>query len=240
MKIISVRGIGEPLFSPIIGSVVRHLNRITGEQQRVTSLPWKAEYGPVPNPLGSSFKDSLESGKRLLLQELEKEPALVIGYSGGAKLAGDVAVSKPKNMVALGLIADPAMPMGVVRTRTRAWGITGQRPIDGVPVMWKADPKDGICSCPPNSPLRTLADQSQAFSLADPAGWSNDVFQRLLRGAWQEVNLGQQFTQGEWFKAIELFKGYAFGGDHISYGLRREHNGLTYTENLAHWLAQYT
>ncbi|QNJ57151.1 lysin B [Gordonia phage Rabbitrun] len=234
--IVCARGIGEPIESPILMAVVREVQRLRGKPVRVIHLPWSASYGPVPQPFGESFSQSLRRGFEMLDNAL-LAPAVGLGFSGGAKLMGDAAAQGHRNLKAVGLIADPAMPMGVVRQRTRAWGITGQRKIERTPVLWKADPKDGICLCPPNSPLRTLADQSEAFSLGDPAAWGESMFTKLRRGQFQQVDPLRQFTMGEWLEAIKLFRGYK-GGDHTSYATRKEHNGKTYTQNLAAWLNQ--
>ncbi|QDM55997.1 lysin B [Gordonia phage Trax] len=235
--IVCARGIGEPLKSPILMAVVREVERLRGKPVRVIHLPWSASYGPVPQPFGYAFSRSLADGYRMLSDYLGTGPAVGLGFSGGAKLMGDYASWGDKRLRAVGLIADPAMPNNVPGMPRGKWGITGHRPIDGIPAMWKADPKDGIPLCPSNSPLRTLADQSEAFSLVDPAAWGESMFTKLRRGQFQQVDPLRQFTMGEWLEAIKLFRGYK-GGDHTSYATRKEHNGKTYTQNLAAWLNQ--
>ncbi|AXQ64472.1 lysin B [Gordonia phage Neville] len=234
--LICARGIGEPIKSPMLMSVVRELEYLQARKIRVLHLPWSASYGPVPNPFGESFDKALATGFEMLDDLLDDGPAVGIGFSGGAKLLGDFTRVRHPNLKAVGLIADPAMPW-LTRNGNR-FGITGSRNVSGLPVMWKADPKDGIPLCPSNSPLRTLADQSSAFSLGDPAAWGESMFTKLRRGQFQQVDPVRQFTMGEWLEAIKLFRGYGRGGDHTSYATRKERNGRTYTQNLAAWLNQ--
>lgn len=234
-KLILCRGIGEPANSPMLQNVVRELATL-GKYPLVVNIPYSASYGPAGKQglLGESFNDSLKTGRQLLRAELAKGPAVVLGYSAGAKLAGDVAVEKPDNLLAVGLIADPAMPY--TAKNNGRYGITGSRPVTTVPCKWSADPRDGICQCPTNSPLRTLADQSEAFSLGDPAAWTADMWHRWSTAHWQPTNLWGQITTDAWPEAARLFYGYLWGGDHTSYGLRRETNGKTYTRNMAEWV----
>lgn len=169
-RLILCRGIGEPLHTGL-------LSRLPGLLAADhIDLPWTAQYGPVgrEGPAGESFERSLAAGTRLLRAELDRGPAIVVGYSGGAALAGNLAKTGHRNLVAVGLVADPLDP-GTARTH----GIAGRRPITGPPVHRLRNLDDVICSCPADSPLRAIADTSAAFSLADPAAWGRDVLARL-------------------------------------------------------------
>jgi hypothetical protein len=222
----------------MLQNVVRELHAL-GKSPQIVNIPYTAQYGVAGRGgiLGESFNDSLKGGRTLLRAEIAKGPCVVLGYSAGAKLAGDVAAEKPVNLLACGLIADPAMPC--TAKNYNHYGITGSRPVTTVPTTWKADPKDGICQCPRNSPLRTLADQSEAFSLGDPVAWTGDLWSRFVQGRWQPTNVWAQVGDARWPEADRLFYGYLLGGDHTSYGCRREANNKTYTRNLAEWIAPW-
>ncbi|QGH75844.1 lysin B [Gordonia phage Syleon] len=239
MRIILCRGIGEPASSPMLRTVTTEILKL-GYVPEVVNLPWKAQYGPVPDPLGDDFHDALAHGKELLRRELDKGPAVVLGYSGGAQLAGDFVVDiGHHNLIALGLVADPGQPKGATGNYSR-WGITGARIPFGTPTAWIADPNDGIPLCPANSPLRTLADQSEKFSLIDPVAWGFGLWIKLVRGDFQKVDAFKQFTEGEWWEAADLLHGYVFGRDHTSYGTRIDpRTGNTYSRDLAEWVVKF-
>ncbi|MCZ4585313.1 alpha/beta fold hydrolase [Rhodococcus opacus] len=225
ITVLCCRGIGED----------RGVNMLTNTTQLldparfvVKQVPWEASYGPVPDPGGSAFDKALSEGRTLLLRMIAEDPSPVVllGYSGGAALAGNVAAEVGRgqhpslDVRGAGLIADPLRPAS---PDLPGWGIAGQRLITGMPVWQIADPLDVICCCPDNSPLRTFADQSAAFSLADPRAWVSDLVDRLRTRRWQAVILNwwrpwtvwQQYSE-----AIDDVNGYLFRGDHTSYRVR--------------------
>ncbi|RYF57962.1 MAG: PE-PPE domain-containing protein, partial [Comamonadaceae bacterium] len=177
LSVLVCRGIGEPLPSPMLANVTRLLDR---KRFVVKEIPWRAQYGPVPAALGSSYDKSLDTGRTMLLKAIaaDPNPVILLGYSGGAALAGNVAAEiaqgKHPELEVRGaaLLSDPLSPRVINRD---GWGIAGSRWIGGgFPVWHMSDPADVIARCPANSPLRTLADQSAAFSLADPVAWGAD------------------------------------------------------------------
>lgn len=239
------RGIGEPLGEgSMLANVTKHLDP---KRFRVVEVPWSAQYGPVPAPLGSSFDSSLRSGRTMLLDYIRRDPnpVVITGYSGGGALAGNVAAEIARgehpelDVRGVGLISDPLRSDDPWDLSTTGWGIAGIRPIAQVwfPVWHCADPSDVITSCPEDSPLRTLADQSSAFALVDPRSWGWDLVNRLQTRRWQA-------TIRDWSNAPEVWRahtqaihdadGYLRLGDHTSYHLRRyPGSSRTYTEWLA-------
>lgn len=190
--VIRCRGIGEPL----TGRTFLHdvTDQLHPAEFRAVELPWAATYGPIPGLHGPSFDESLAEGRALLLAAITEAPGKValIGYSGGAMLAGDTAAEIGRGdhgptiqnkVTAVALVADPAQPRG--QAANGSFGVTGSRDIHGVPARWTWDERDPIPCTPELSPLRTIADQTAAMSLVDPAAWTVDLLDRLRRGRWQ-------------------------------------------------------
>ncbi|MDV7244503.1 MULTISPECIES: hypothetical protein [Rhodococcus] len=245
ITVLRCRGIGEPMGeASMLANVTKHLDP---KRFRVVEVPWSAQYGGVPVPLGSSFDTSLRSGRAMLLDYIARDPypVVLLGYSGGAALAGNVAaeISAWKHpdldVRATGLISDPLRPYGATASGAPGWGIAGSRSFSGTgagPFWHCADPADVITSCPANSPLRTLADQSAAFSLVDPREWGWDLIRRVRERRWQA-------TIRDWRNVPEVWRAYsaAIGGvrgyltgEHDSYHLRRYPGSTrTYTEWLS-------
>lgn len=242
ITVLACRGIGEPLQGNMCSAVTRNLDPT---RFRVIEVPWSASYGPVPLPLGPAFDDSLGTGRELLLRMIDEDPnpVLLLGYSGGAALAGNVAAEVARGehprleVVGCGLISDPFMPQYASPTRG-TWGIAGYRHVAlSVPTLWAADPTDAICCCPANSPLRTIADQTRAFSLSNLLGWGVDLVGRLKRQEWQQVAIdwrNRDEVHAIYRQAAHDLDGYLRRGDHTSYALRTmRETGVTYTDWLA-------
>jgi len=229
MKVITVRGISEPIESPMLANVTKLIRNA-----EVAPIPYSAQYGPVPRLTGMSFDRTVAQGESLLRAELDKGPAVVLAYSAGALIAGNVAARGHRNIRAVGLISDP---MRSTTTADGTWGIAGNRWIPGTFPVWQmADPKDVITCCPANSPLRTVSDQSSAFSLVDPLAWSWDLVERLRQQRWQATIRDWRNLREVWAAysaAIDGAQGYLFARDHVSYGKRIYRDGRTYCEWLA-------
>lgn len=239
ITVLCCRGIGEDFRDNLLNDVTE---RLDPKRFRARQIPWQASYGPVPSPGGFSFDKALAQGRERLLNAINDDPypVVLLGYSGGAALAGNVAAEvgtgtwPDLDVRGVGLVSDPYRPLDY---NLPGWGIAGTRPIRGLPVWQLADPADVITCCPKDSPLRTFADQSTAFSLADPEAWAEDLLDRLKTKRWQEVkvdwlNLFGTFSQ--YRQAQYDAEGYLFRGDHTSYATRLVPGSTrTYTEWLA-------
>lgn len=224
ITVMTLRGIGEPLDAPTMCDLVTA--RLDFDHL-VVEVPWEATYGPVGPGAGASYNDAVQRGVDLTLTMIGEDPnpVVLLGYSGGATVAGEVARQigagqHPRlEVTATGLVADPQMPSGV-QGRTPngqpAWGVAGQRPVPGASVHWAWAPQDPICCTPALSPLRTLADQSAAMSLVDPGAWGWDLVDRLLRGRWQP-------SAWNWFDVIGSIRRYGEAADAARRYLTGEH-----------------
>jgi hypothetical protein len=59
-----------------------------------------------------------------------------------------------------------------------------------IPHFEAVNPWDAITSCPPDSPLRDLADAVSAFGLAMIGGWTRDIISRMRSGRFQPASFG--------------------------------------------------
>lgn len=211
--ILYARGIGEPPGKPgMCHQVIRHLDR---ERFRAVEVTWPATYGPVGgNPQGESYERALAIGYEQVLDAITRsqDPVVLLGYSGGATLMGDVAAAfgrqysgRRGHVLGVTLIADPHQPRGI---SPHGHGVAGHRPIDGVPAWWAYSDRDPICVTPELSPLRTLADQSAAMSLADPAAWGRDLHDRLRTARWQP-------SAWDWHDPIGSIRRYSDAADAV-------------------------
>lgn len=252
------RGIGEELRTvssdPVPRNMCGNLYKYLDPAEFVLiDVPWSATYGPAGSKLlnGDSYDVALRQaygiGMDTILQLPPETPFFVVGYSGGAAAAGSLVSSflRDNDMLAgVGLVADPLSP-GDFPEPGMPHGISGKRKVmvrEGVPVWDLADPNDVIPRCDFPSPLRTFADQSAAFSLADPAAWHADLLDRLKKGRWQP-------SAWDWLDPIGSFKRYARAveqatgylrpnGDHVSYDKRTMADGRTYIEQLGHMITK--
>jgi hypothetical protein len=242
ITVLRARGIGESMDEQqMLANVTRELDPA---RFIVKDVPWSAQYGVVPSLLGESFDRAISLGRSMLLNmiELDPNPVVLLGYSGGAALAGNVAceiamgVHPYLDIRGVGLIADPCRStLNSVNAGASGWGIARPRGIGGKFPTWQlADPRDAITCCPPNSPLRAFADESAAFSLVDPTAWGEDLLDRLATHEWQPVSVQPATVFAQLLDAVDDVRGYLWHGDHTSYHLRRV-PGTTRT--YCEWLA---
>lgn len=191
----------------------------------VVTPSYPASYGaPV------SFAESNMIGRAAVLKILRSTTGSVVlsGYSAGAYIMGDlardIALSRvegvlPSRIVGVVLLADPKRPegagvQGVVTPR--GYGIAGQRSIPDLPVFSAAAPHDPIAALAADSPLRSVADLTAAFT-ASPAGWdewARDMYDRLVVRRDLQLWWRFGFRPQRWGQAAEALAGYLFWGFH--------------------------
>lgn len=226
MKIIVFPGVGDK-------GMLTGVTRLIPGAEVVTLR--SGSYGPVPLPFGTDHEASI---RRLMAEgyaELDKGPAVLLGYSQGAEAAMNLAATNHPNILAAGAVSDPMQPdLGNGLT-----GIRGARRVPNIRTRWAYDPNDVICQCPKDSPLRTFADMTARMSFSDPGEWKRDLIRRVIDGRWQQVKV-------QWWNVIGVMRqynrarldaeGYLYRGDHTGYGVRRESQGMTYLQNMAAWI----
>ena len=119
-------------------------------------------------------------------QVQQKKVAVI--HSGGCRDVHDWVDTRPQDrhrITAVGLLSDPYRPYGRWQHRVPdpgGWGICGQR-VGHLPhdTLWSSHPDDVISSCPPDSPLRTLADLSDRI----PGGFIDDFVNHIRLRDWQ-------------------------------------------------------
>ncbi len=228
--IIRCRGIGE--LPNQTNMCARVTARLTGNHYVIRELNWPAQYG---TPL--AFNEGIRVWTPRLIAMVRDYPGrvIILGFSAGAKLAGDAVAAMPPEVLAkvigVGLIADPSQPY---LDATDKCGILGARPIDGVPAVWKWHPRDMIPYT--NNPiLREVGKVSGEFGLGGRIDVAVNVIRRVLAMArantaeWQKIN-----APGVLPGALNGVRGYL--EVHPRYDGLREGNGRTYTDNLADWV----
>jgi len=196
-------------------------------------LAYPAGYG------APSYGQSVTEGRRILIDAIRTTPnrACIGGFSQGAGISGDVAMEigaglhPDLELDAVALIADPLRPVGGGIPGLHpadGYGIAGARPIygRGVKTYWAANPADCITSAGAGSPLRSIADTTEWFSLSYPAeaaAWANALVARAAQRRWQRWWSIENWQT--WGGAINDAKGYLTGRhttDYVAQGYCRK------------------
>ena len=183
---------------------------------------YPAEYGR-----GMSYAESVAAGEQALIEaiDLDPYPAIVLGYSQGSAIVGNVAArldSLPHlDVRAVAMFSDPLRdrrqyaPMPIA---PEGYGACGERWIDDTRRhVWSFSAQgDPISSLPAGSPLRSLADWSDWMSTSDPQAWARDIItdirtRRMQR--WWDIK-----NWRDWADALAFAKGLIQDGRHFAYG----------------------
>lgn len=234
ITVLTCRGTGEPLGSPdnMLASVTGRLDPAKYEIGPDVGYP--ASIGPA-NPqgsaLGCSEQQSIDQGLTALVAAIGDTPNKVglLGYSLGAEVVTRFLEAKARGEYPdcavewAATIANPLRREGdSIDPNPAGFGINGQHAAWPADIRtWEvANPDDGITSCPPDSPLRTLADTVSAFSFAQLGGWTADLITRMRENRWQPDTFGWWLhpvrTWQLWDRAADLMQGYLTGGQHNS------------------------
>jgi hypothetical protein len=231
IDVITVRGTGE-----VHGSATNMLSFVTRKLDRTRfCYPIELEYpasigafNPQGNLVGLSEESSVRIGVMNLASLIRSTPNRVglLGYSLGSLVVMRFLEAQARGeysdceIAFVANIANPRRRQGnSIDGPVPGFGIAGQHDrLPHVPLWEVANPRDGICCCPADSPLRTLADQLSAYTFAVGGGWSADLADRLIRQRWQPVGIDWlRNPVGAWqsyVNAAALMRGYLMDGQH--------------------------
>lgn len=221
-RVLVFDGIGEDGPHTMAGGLARLLHL------PVVHVPYDRSYGPVGGggqAYAATRAQGLAAGNRLLADGI---PSILIGFSAGAHIAGDLAFAGHAAIVGAILIADPAQPAHI--TNNGLSGVSGPRALvsataPSVPIRWVWNVRDMICQCPADSPWRDFADFTELLSLRprDQRAFALDTiadFKERIRRPFSLFSLwgaGRRFS-----RAIDDGLGYLAPplgrGEHVKYG----------------------
>lgn len=240
-------------------NITKHLDP---EQFTCRWVPYDAAYGPVTNPLGVAYADSVEKGLSALLARLEEDlrPVVLIGYSQGAAVVSALldALSNPhtvgglrKRIIGAVLLANPNRPQGSDTLGpipdTSGFGITYTpeypTPARVVPTIEVAHPLDPICSADPDSMLRSIARITEFLSFTNLDKWGKDVLADAQAIDWMaKVQSFSDVTYqaNRFHRAIGEALGY-ITGRHTAYNVESPKGSpVPYTTLAAQWVLAAT
>ncbi|OZE10230.1 hypothetical protein CH249_14210 [Rhodococcus sp. 05-2255-3B1] len=239
--IITCRGIGEPYGTNSLSAVTKNLDP---KKYVIIELVWSADFGPVPRWNGNSFTTNVMHAEQALLDLIRKFPgAILLGYSGGAEVAGNVAAQIGEGLQpgltirAVVLISDPSRHKSqIIGVNRGGQGILGGRYIksDRFQVLQFSAPGDPISELPEGNALADLAQLITSLSLVDVPAWMEDLRRKALKGAlqiWKRSGV-------DWWNAYKWSLGYTAHGRHTCY-LHEKMQGesVTYAERAASMIA---
>lgn len=174
---------------------------------------YPASYGPAPHLSGISYADSVAAGQRALAAALHAVagPVMIIGYSQGAvvirRLLADLdacADTRALNrVVAVGFVADPHQPPGVV-AGCDGWGVAGPGPAipQRIPVWWVGAPEDMICNASRDSFVRDIADLTDTLTFAAPRRWLSPTWKVVRSNSFQNAR-ATSVRPAQWLRDVE-------------------------------------
>ncbi|WP_206489310.1 hypothetical protein [Rhodococcus sp. KRD162] len=239
--IITCRGIGEPYGTNSLSGVTKNLDP---KKYLIIELVWSAAFGPVPRWDGNSFTVNVLHAEHALLGLIAKYPgAILLGYSGGAQVAGNVAAQIGEGrhpaltIRAVVLISDPSRHKSqIIGVNRGGQGILGGRYIksDRFQVLQFSAPGDPISELPEGNALADLAQLITSLSLVDVPAWMEDLRRKALAGVlqfWKRSGV-------DWWNAYKWSLGYTAHGRHTCY-LHEKMQGesVTYAERAATMIA---
>lgn len=203
VDIITCRGTGEPLngVNNMLTLVTRQLD--PAKYHVLGDLSYPASIGVANQTFaitGPSEDESVKIGLENLANLIRSTPNKVgvLGYSLGAEVVSRFLEAQQRGeyqdceIAFSACMANPLRQQGdSIDPSPRGFGINGQhQAFPEHPHFEAANPNDGITSCPPDSPLRDLADAVSAFGLSQIGGWTQDLVDRMLERRWQPANWG--------------------------------------------------
>lgn len=224
IDVLALSGTGHPNGGD--GITEAFLDELDGNMYIKKIIPYPATFGGSQAPYASSRAAGRDAMHKAIKES--NNAVLVVGYSQGAVIAGDVAneiafnrrADENSKIVGCALIADGLRPRGTTipgMPMAEGWGIAGERRILGAlfPTMWAANPGDPICALPEGSALRTIADLSEWFSIRSPedaAKWGAKMILKIAQGQMQPWWSPEHWRN--WPGALAYARGYLWDGRH--------------------------
>lgn len=271
--VLAVGGTGESYTGDARTRVTGMLAAVTDRLDERFEARWigyPASYGPATQHDGVSYAQSVAAGVGALSAAVRAadRPVMLIGYSQGAAvirtfLAHPAAYRLLSKIAAVGFVADPHQPRGVV-DGCAGWGVAGEGAElpDGLPAYWVGAPSDMICNASADSLIRDIADLTDSLSLTQLRRWVADATARVMSRRMQNAD-ATRFSPAQWRRdvhrlrsAVREVRGYLpseisagrwrvpnpIGGSHVSYATQPYRRApltdpeITGCETLAHWL----
>lgn len=229
--VIHMRGTKEPALQHD-GVSWTFLNRLDRTRFAVQPVAGPYDYGQ-PTPFVESNRIIRDNAVMLLRHRTG--PFVLSGYSAGGYVAGDLANEitagevdgvDPERLVGVALLADPKRPEGAGADgiwTPPGYGIAGQRAVLKARTWWGTAPVDCIAALTADSPLRTAADLTRAFTV-NPLGWdewAQDMYDRLVVRRDLQLWWKFGFRPSRWTEAANALAGYLRFGAHTDDYIRR-------------------
>ncbi|MGW0037189.1 PE-PPE domain-containing protein [Gordonia sp. NPDC003376] len=182
---------------------------------RARWVGYPASYGPAPTLRGMCYEESVALGIEALTEALREPdgPIVLIGYSQGAVVIRRVLAtlwdgSSPtgsqirRRILAVGLVADPHQPPGVV-PGCEGWGVAGPGPAipDDLAIWWVGAADDMICNATSDSLFRDVADLTRALALPTTRRWVTEMWKSLRSNAFQNAER-TRFGPRQWRRDV--------------------------------------
>ncbi|WP_051198655.1 PE-PPE domain-containing protein [Gordonia shandongensis] len=212
ITVLAVGGTGESSTTDTRTEVSGLLRAVTDrldERFDARWVPYPAAYGPAAERGGMSYTDSVSTGVVALHRAVRAVhgPVMLVGYSQGAAvirtfLAHPVFSALVDRIAAVGLVADPHQPPGVI-AGCDGWGVAGPGAAipDGLPVYWIGAPGDVICNASDDSLIRDVADLTDTLSLRRLRRWATDAAAKVMSRRMQNAEV-TRFSPRQWRRDV--------------------------------------
>ncbi|WLP91248.1 PE-PPE domain-containing protein [Gordonia sp. NB41Y] len=218
ISVLVVGGTGESYSGDVRTQVTGLLEAVTDvldDRFRARWVGYPASYGPAPTLHGMSYEQSVATGVDALTGALGDSigPVVLIGYSQGAVVirrvvaalwgsASPRAAVIRRRILAVGLVADPHQPPGVV-PGCRGWGVAGPGPAipADLPIWWVGAADDMICNAASDSYFRDVADLTGALALPTTRRWLGVMWRSLRANAFQNAER-TRFGPRQWRRDV--------------------------------------
>lgn len=229
--------------SDVVMRFAQHLEKKHGIKYEVVEYPAKYILG------GMSYRASVDAGKKALRAAIDKyagETLILVGFSQGCTVVGDVLrEDSPKNCIGA-LIADPHRPENSPAATFDAagnptWdnvpnsGIGGEKYIKKNKAFYAANAADMITAAPRDSLWRTFADVTEWLG-PNLNRTFTDLSIKLNRQLFQNWGFFSFFTLLPRIAAAEKeLYGYSKGGEHNVAYVRGEYSLVERLADAISW-----